>query len=271
MPVCDGFGQHWAMLGSGLPSIYVEDLKISQDGSTLRAATYGRGIWEFQLRPAATANVSGRVTDANGGGIPGATISLGLSQSIITTTLTDQNGNYAFPQLARGRDYTLTPSKSGVQLHPQSVTLANLTSDQTVNFNTGETPTPTPTPTPAAIQLLTDTSESTPNQLAVLDASLFIRDPFPVVNTLSPFFGGDLSTRVMIFASNLQLAQGDASSAVVVNLIDSNNKTYDVPAEEVRPVPNFPFLHNQDLVAHLLNKTITSLRLPLQDKRAWAG
>jgi hypothetical protein len=76
----------------------------------------------------------------------------------------------------------------------------------------------------------------------MLDASLFIRDPFPVVNTLSPFFGSDLSTRVMIFASNLQLAQGDASSAVVVNLIDVNNKTYDVPAEDVRPVPNFPFV-----------------------------
>ena len=104
------------------------------------------------------------------------------------------------------------------------------------------TPTPTPTPTPATIQLLTETSDTTPNQLPVLDASLFIRDPFPVVNTLSPFFGGDLSTRVMIFASKLQLAQGDSSSSLMVNLIDSNNKTYDVPAEDVRPVPNFPFV-----------------------------
>jgi hypothetical protein len=75
----------------------------------------------------------------------------------------------------------------------------------------------------------------------VLDASWFVRDPFPVVNVLSPFLGGEPNRRVMIFASNLQLVQGDTSSAVVVNLSDSNNKTYDVPAEDVRPVPNFPF------------------------------
>jgi len=47
---------------------------------------------------------------------------------------------------------------------------------------------------------------------------------------------------VMIFASNLPLAQGDTSSDVVVSLIDSNNQTYDTPAEDVRPVPNFPFV-----------------------------
>ena len=46
----------------------------------------------------------------------------------------------------------------------------------------------------------------------------------------------------MIFASSLPLVQGDTSSAVVVNLIDSNSKTYDIPAEDVRPVPDFPFV-----------------------------
>jgi len=76
----------------------------------------------------------------------------------------------------------------------------------------------------------------------VLDASLFVRDPLPVVNVLSPFLGGDLNRRVMIFASNLGLAQGDTSSAVTINLIDGNNQTYDIPAEDVRPVPNFPFV-----------------------------
>ena len=78
--------------------------------------------------------------------------------------------------------------------------------------------------------------------MVVLDATLFVRDPIPVVNVLSPFLNGDLNRRVMIFASNLPLAQGDASSVVVVNLIDSNNQTYDIPAEDVRPVPNFPFV-----------------------------
>jgi hypothetical protein len=60
-----------------------------------------------------------------------------------------------------------------------------------------------------------------------------------MVTVLSPFLNGDVNRRVMIFASNLQLAQGDT---VVVNLIDNNSQTYDIPAEDVRPVPNFPFV-----------------------------
>ena len=86
----------------------------------------------------------------------------------------------------------------------------------------------TTSPTPLSIQLLTEESGSTANQVAVLDAGLFVRDPISVVNVLSPFPG--LNRRVMIFASNLPLVQGDTSSAVVVNLIDSNNKTHYIPS-----------------------------------------
>ncbi len=38
--------------------------------------------------------------------------------------------------------------------------------------------------------------------------------------------------------TNLQLAQGES---VVVNLVDSQNQSYDITAEDVRPVPNFNF------------------------------
>ena len=62
-------GQNWTMLSFGLPSVFVEDLRISKDGSTLRAATYGRGIWELQLRPPAIAHISGQVSDENGDGV----------------------------------------------------------------------------------------------------------------------------------------------------------------------------------------------------------
>ena len=48
-------------------------------------------------------------------------------------------------------------------------------------------------------------------------------------------------TRVIIFLTNLQLAQDETSSSIVVNLIDSNNQSYDVAAEDVRSVPGFLF------------------------------
>jgi hypothetical protein len=40
---------------------------------------------------------------------------------------------------------------------------------------------------------------------------------------------------------NLQLAPGEPASSVVVNLIEGNNQTYDIAAEDVRLVPNVNF------------------------------
>jgi hypothetical protein len=78
--------------------------------------------------------------------------------------------------------------------------------------------------------------------VAALDSILFHRDPFPVLNGADLLnLGVDRNTRVIVFVMNLQLAQGETSSTVVVNLIDRNNRSYDISAEDVRPVPNFAF------------------------------
>jgi outer membrane protein assembly factor BamB len=103
-------------------------------------------------------------------------------------------------------------------------------------------PTPTPTPTPAPLQLLLDQSGPALNQVTALDSVFFTRDPFPVVSVadlLNPV--ADRNTRVVVFAMNLQLLPGEGSSAVTVSLVDSNNQSFDIAAEDVRPVPNFPF------------------------------
>jgi photosystem II stability/assembly factor-like uncharacterized protein len=44
-------GADWSKFGTGLPSSSVHDLRIYDDGSVLRAATHGRGIWELQIPP----------------------------------------------------------------------------------------------------------------------------------------------------------------------------------------------------------------------------
>lgn len=92
------------------------------------------------------------------------------------------------------------------------------------------------------LQLLLEEFGPSSSQVAALDSMSFLRDPFPVVNGADLLnLGGDRNTRVIIFAANLQLAQGETSSSVVVNLVDSNNQSYDIAAEDVRPVPNFDF------------------------------
>jgi hypothetical protein len=86
-----------------------------------------------------------------------------------------------------------------------------------------------------ALQLILDESDAAPNQAAALDSLLLLRDPFPVQSIASWLtLGPDRNTRVMVFVANLHLNPEETSSAVVVNLIDSINQSYDVPAEDVR-------------------------------------
>jgi subtilisin family serine protease len=193
-------------------------------------------------------DINGRVADSNGNGIsdirvelPGSNTANGLP---ILPAQTDASGNYTFSQLAKGGNYNVTPTSQTYSFTPNVISFTNLSANQTANFLATPKPTPTPTPTPTAspIQLILDQSGPDVSQAAALDSLLFLRDPFQVVNSadvLNP--GVDLNARLIIFVTSLQLAQGEPSSSVVVNLTDSNNQSYDVAAEDVRPVPNFGF------------------------------
>jgi hypothetical protein len=89
-----------------------------------------------------------------------------------------------------------------------------------------------------ALELLLDQSGPDLIQAAALDSMLLLRDPFPVVNAVNLMnTGQDRNTRVHLFVRNLQLGAGETAGSVVVRLIDSNNQSYDLPAEAVLPVP----------------------------------
>jgi hypothetical protein len=94
-----------------------------------------------------------------------------------------------------------------------------------------------------SLQLVLDDTGPALDQLAALDSLSFLRDPFPVLN-LNDFLnlGSDSNTRVILFAANLQLAPGEAASSVTVNVVDSNSQTFDIPAEDVRPLANTPYV-----------------------------
>ncbi len=53
-------GANWARLGSGLPNAQVTDIAVLDDGSLLRVATYGRGVWELRS-PLATPAIKNAV------------------------------------------------------------------------------------------------------------------------------------------------------------------------------------------------------------------
>jgi hypothetical protein len=96
--------------------------------------------------------------------------------------------------------------------------------------------------TQVAPRLMLEQAGPTSSQVVALDSVLFLRDPFPVVNSanlLNPV--NDRNTRVLIFVGNVQLAPGESPSAIVVNLVDSNNVTHDIAAENIWSGANADF------------------------------
>lgn len=84
-------------------------------------------------------------------------------------------------------------------------------------------------------QILLEQFGPVPNLASAVDSVLLLRDPFPVLNPTNPLNPtSDKNTRVLIFLSNFQLEPGETASSVVVNLVGSNNQSFDVPAEDVR-------------------------------------
>src|SRR5690349_20801001 len=78
-----------------------------------------------------------------------------------------------------------------------------------------------------------------PQQAAAFESLLFTRDAFRV-KSIADWFNlpPGQNTLVMIFAQNLRLNQGETASDVIVNHVYANNQSFDVPATDVRGVPN---------------------------------
>ena len=90
--------------------------------------------------------------------------------------------------------------------------------------------------------LMLEESGPTPQQAAAFESLIHTRDPFRVESVVDWFnLPAGQNTLVVIFAQNLRLNQGETSSDVVVNLVDANNQNFDVPAADVRAVPNVDF------------------------------
>jgi len=91
------------------------------------------------------------------------------------------------------------------------------------------------------LELLLEESGPTVTQAAALESRLKLRDPF---NLLIPeWITGetDRNTRITLFVRNLRLDPGEPSTAVSVRFIASNGQFFQVPAADVRLVPDTEF------------------------------
>jgi len=122
-----------------------------------------------------------------------------------------------------------TPDDKGVRPSDHNLVVTDLDVAGTV-----ATPTPTPAPVPVLL-----TQGSTDRALAI-HSTQFTREPFPVTTTVN--LSNDHRTRIMLFATNLDLLTGETASSVSVRATDSRALTYDLAVEQVAKVPNFSWL-----------------------------
>ena len=116
-------GANWAPFGNGLPTVRVNDIYMPPDGSFIRLATYGRGIWELAQLELVGSQLTddGSSCDTDGVLDNGETGSLVITLknqgannvNHVTLTVTSTNPNVSFPQ---GNVASFPPvQKGGVQ------------------------------------------------------------------------------------------------------------------------------------------------------------
>ncbi len=90
-------------------------------------------------------------------------------------------------------------------------------------------PTPTPTPTPVTPPVLL--TQPNTNRAVAIHSVLFNREPFMVRTPIN--LSSDHRTRIMLFATNLELLPGETPSAITGRAVDSRGTSYDLAVEQV--------------------------------------
>ena len=83
-------------------------------------------------------------------------------------------------------------------------------------------------------------TEEGSQQALSLESVFFVRDPYPVVNTFN--LSDDDRTRIILFATGLELAPDEDATAVTAVAQDPNVGIHPVQVEFVGPVPGFSWL-----------------------------
>jgi endonuclease/exonuclease/phosphatase family metal-dependent hydrolase len=94
------------------------------------------------------------------------------------------------------------------------------------------------TPPPVAPPLLL--TQGTTDRAIAMHSTLFTDEPFTVRSAVN--MSGDQRTRIMLFATNLDLLSGETKSSVSVRATDSRGIGYDLAVEDVLKVPSFAWL-----------------------------
>lgn len=188
-----------------------------------------------------TFTITGRVTDqSTGQPISGVAVAGVGNQTGAKVAVTDAQGNYTLI-FGTNTDVKLRAYKSGYIFSPVSAEFTalgglSLLGTFPENFTGSSFPFPILIFAQPPILL---TEDSSLNALA-LDSLEHTRDPFAITN--DGYFGTDKRTRLQLYLVDLDLYSGETLSIITAQAVDSQQKTYNLPVEDLRKVPDTAWL-----------------------------
>ena len=78
--------------------------------------------------------INGTVRSQGGAGLANVTVTLASGDTPLSNAVTDASGNYSFPNVTAGGDYTVTPSSASFTFAPPSASFNALGANQTADF-----------------------------------------------------------------------------------------------------------------------------------------
>ena len=184
--------------------------------------------------------ISGRVTDqSTGQPIAGAAVSAQGNLTGTRVSITDAQGDYTLP-LGANTDITLRAYTSLYAFNPLSTEFTSFGGPFTGTLSRNFTGNKLPFPILIfALPPIVLTEDSSLNTLA-FDSMLYLRDPFALVN--DNHLGTDKRTRLMLLLIDMDLYSGETISIITVQAQDAQQRTFVLPVEDLRKVPDFPWL-----------------------------
>jgi hypothetical protein len=168
---------------------------VATDGSINQNTT--TQTFTVNSQPLRKYTISGRILDRNGSPLNGVDVVFGAARFRPDDAYTNANGQFVIDRAYEGFSWTVSPIQPGYYFVPRSQGFDLIAANQTANFTAVASPTTSP-----VIQ-----TEVGTNHALTLSSQHFLRDPLPIASPLN--FGEDLRTRFMIFARNMDLAEGD--------------------------------------------------------------
>jgi len=167
-------------------------------------------------------SISGRVLNPTGAPVAGVVVT--LSGSVPSTATTASDGSYSFPNLDAGASWSVTAAKTNQALSPALQIFGNLSANAVANFE--------------AVQLPVLLTEAGSDSAVAMELTQWVPEPFSITTTL--LSDGRNTTRIIMFATDLNLLPGEGVEALTAEAEDSEHVLHPLRVEFVSPLPGLP-------------------------------